>query len=144
MGVIIGICVTMELIALIILFAFGVAAIQAECPPVDSVPVMHPLINDTFNCARKYSGPGDAQPIQGCNTCSYGGDDYVFDAEDGYDYPDGGFLVGSLIVNPGCTFYGFQYDNYEGDVYTFTAGLHSLVNAPNPDSAFSDCAYGYP
>merc|ERR1712117_452357 len=123
--------------SIIVILAFGSAAIQAECPALDSVPVMYD--DDTFLCARGWAGPGDEQPIQGCVDCDRY-DEYR-DYYDGYEYYSLGWTVGSLIVNPGCIFYGFSESSYEGEVYEYTEGLHSLVEAPEPPSSSSeDCA----
>jgi len=118
----------------IIFFTFSIAAIQvqAECPPLNSVPVMYD--DETFNCARKWHGPGDAEPIKACNSCQLGN---YYDHYDMQDWNEGqpyGY-TGSLIVNPGCTFYGFSGREFDGTVYEYPAGLYSLVEAPYTDLA---------
>ena len=65
---------------------------------------------------------------QGCNSgsCGEGGDckdgDPYKDIGDGYDADCCGNHVGSLIVNPGCTFYGFGECFFGGTVYEYNAG----------------------
>jgi len=124
----------------IIVFAFCIAAIQADCTEEeDSMPVMYN--KETFLCAREWSGPGNSQPVQGCNSCVTND---VFDFTDGYD--NGGTAyhdVGSLIVNPGCIFYGFSEREFEGTVDEFPAGLYSLVDAPNSPNSYPECANSF-
>ena len=43
------------------------------------------------------------------------------DFEDDHEEP-GARSVGSLIVNPGCIFYGFSENDFEGTVDEFPAG----------------------
>ena len=47
--------------------------------------------------------------------------------------------MGSLIVNPGCTYYGFNECFFEETVYEYTAGLYSLLEPPAHDQP-SGCA----
>merc|ERR1712214_162679 len=72
----------MDLTTVVVIFAFGIAAIQAECPSLESVPICDsegivPL------CARKWYGPGDSDPSKACNGCS-GHDSYddYFDGDE--------------------------------------------------------------
>jgi len=111
----------------LILLAIGVKTILAECPSTNSVPVMHPGLADTFNCARVWMGPSDPQPIQSCNTCD-GHEDFadIFDGESRAD-----LYIGSMIVQPGCTFYGFSEPDYHGEVREYSPGLHSEVDTFN-------------
>ena len=90
---------------------------KSECPQVNDLPVY--MNSDTFFCARFYYGFGDDLDIHGCNGCSIQefadlSDGFDADAGDGRQYP-----VGSLIVRPGCTFYQFHENYYNGgwDVY---------------------------
>ena len=57
---------------------------------------------------------------QGCNFNTCTAQEY-FDYEDGYEYRNG-YAVGSILVNPGCVYYGFDEGNFEGDVTEITAG----------------------
>ena len=125
-------------VALLIVLVAGVQTLMAECPPTSSVDVM--FNEDTFNCARKWGGPGDPQPIQGCNDC--GGQEGYADLFDGLSRAD--LYAGSLIVMPGCTFYGFSEDDYQGDVDEKSAGLYSDVEAFSPTGgAYPGCADYY-
>ena len=58
--------------------------------------------------------------------CHHGYDKNCDDLEDGRDDVDysleDGFSTGSLIVNPGCTYYGFADYDFEGDVYEYGPG----------------------
>jgi len=134
-----------------IYFLIGVIAaiaslLNAECPPASDVPVMCESMNDTFNCARAWIGKGSDEPIEGCNNCIgdyYDGDD-ICDGED-WNTVDGlsCYLFGSLLVLPGCTFYGFSEHNYTGEVQTFDSGLHSNVQAAVDCALSSTCALGF-
>ena len=112
------------------------------CLPFSSVPIV--FTNDTFMCARRWSGNGDPDAIQSCNTCEKrisNNDDAtcIGSSYDGpFDIPQGEdhrFMwpfqfTGSLIVKDGCTFYGFQGENYEGQVSEFPAGLYPDIQTP--------------
>lgn len=124
--------------SIIVILAFGIATIQAECPALDSVPVMYD--DETFLCARLWDASGDADPIQGCNTCD--STPYESTTEDGYEH-EYSRPVGSLIVNPGCIFYGFSEREFEGTVDEFPAGLYSLVDAPNSPNSYPECANSF-
>ena len=123
-----------------IYFLIGVVAaiaslLNAECPPASDVPVMCEYRNNTFNCARAWDGIGSDEPIQGCNNCSdvHPSIDDYYDYRDGEDWPGwpgAYFEIGSLLVLPGCKFYGFSEQNYKGNVQNFDSDLHSNVQAP--------------
>ena len=70
---------------------------------------------------------------QGCKNCPESlGPVSPFDLPD--DYEDGvnigvaHWCVGSLIVNPGCTFYGFSDRDFEGEVYEYGPGKLDKVS----------------
>ncbi len=120
--------------------------VKAECPPLEDVPVMHPEEEDTFNCARRYSLVGADHPVQGCNACQAEHEfDWDYDNYDGYKYnnPNGQIGIGSMIVLPGCTFYGFSQGDYLGTVYEYSAGTHSNVKGPICGSTNHNCGDDY-
>ena len=82
------------------------------------------MYNEThFNCAFLWDGPGDSEPIKACNCCNALYCDDLEDGRDDVDYSlEDGFSTGSLIVNPGCTYYGFADYDFEGDVYEYGPG----------------------
>merc|ERR1711936_1188372 len=83
------------------------------CPSFTEIPVasMHPgqPERDWFYSGRHYGGLGHEIPALACN-------DDGGPWDDGYNvmYPDVQGTFGSIMVNPGCTFYFFQKPNYEG------------------------------
>jgi len=125
----------METTAVLFIFAFGISAIQAECPSKDSLPTCD-AENKIALCARKWNGPGDMDTTKACNGCE-GKDDYG-DYYDGEEYKGVNVHTGSLIVNPGCTFTGWSGDNYDGNKQQFNAGLTQLVEATGTSD--NDCA----
>jgi len=117
------------------IFAFGISAIQAECPSKDSLPTCD-AENKIALCARKWNGPGNDDPAKGCNGCE--AHDPYGDYYDGEEHNSAPFHAGSLIVNPGCTFTGFAGDNYDGEKQQFASGLYpNVVATGTPEN---DCA----
>jgi len=104
------------LLELIIPFAILISGLNAECPQIDSLPVLNDA-GDNFYCAFNWIGdiyPWDHDiPLEACNDGQY---DYM----DGFDNPgtdNRHFLqVGGLIVKAGCTFYGYSNANYGGSL----------------------------
>lgn len=97
-----------------ILFAY-VVNIQAECPTIDSIPVMN-SDGTNFVCAERWDGTPARDPIEACNGNSwlmYKGDD-VDTGDDGSYWP-----VSSLIVKAGCTFYGWEHHGYTGKLLKY-------------------------
>ena len=70
-------------------------------------------------CARKWYGPGDSDPAKACNGCE--GHDSYDDYYDGDAFNAVYVYAGSLIVNPGCIFYGFSDYDFEGTVDEYPA-----------------------
>ncbi len=124
-------------LAYLALLALLAAWVKAECPPMEDVKVMWD--EDTFNCARMWMGTGADHPVQGCNACTEGQEsdwDY-FDEAENAGGGGGYFSVGSLMVLPGCTFYGFDQSDFLGGIFEYSAGTHSNVDGPNGNSEVS-------
>jgi hypothetical protein len=92
-----------------LVFLFGnLLPTNGDCPGISDVHTMYD--QNTFTCARVYQGYGDDLEHNACNDCSGGHNYYeVYDGEDYYGNPDLWLHYGSIIVKPGCHFYGF-YD----------------------------------
>ena len=126
----------------LLLIALCLTLIKAECPTVNDLPVY--FNDDTFFCARFYYGKGDDLALHACNGCGVAHhadikDGQNEDAGDGYQFP-----VGSLLVRPGCTFYQFHDDHYNGG-YNVWEGPGLWPNVRNgPDSEDHSCAKGRP
>ncbi len=86
--------------------------VTPECPDINSIPVMDRSYR-RFNCALIYfKVVGDNDPIQACNgTPGLWASSHNATAPSGYWY-----FLGSIIVLPGCTLYGFKDRNYRGTV----------------------------
>ena len=124
------------------LFFACISTSLQECPEVKDLPVYYN--SEKFYCARFYYGHGHDLPLHGCNGCSL--QNYAdipegtnLDAGSGMQYP-----LGSLIVRPGCTFYQFHEDHYNGgwNVYEGPGVWSKIVNGP--DSVTDGCAKGRP
>lgn len=125
-----------------IVAAFLALSAKAECPPYNQVPTMHPSSDEVFNCARYYTGVGDLDPIQGCNSCYDWEDGTGHDIADGTEFsaPEGSAIsMGSVFVKPGCTLTGFSGYNYEGDIQE----LHGLVSLVTGFHDFETCGKGF-
>ncbi len=122
----------MHRLACLAILALLAVYVKAECPPMENVPVMHTHEEDTFNCARMWMRTGADHPVQGCNVCTEG-QDYDWDYFDGTENssPTGYFAVGSLMVLPGCTFYGFDEPDFMGSIFEYSTGTHSKVDGPS-------------
>ncbi len=96
----------------------------SECPDIEDEPVMYPYDEELFLCADVYQGHGDYDAIQACNICEEDGF-YQFYADNGRENPgevSQYFPMGSIVIMPGCTFYGFADINYEGEVRQYAGG----------------------
>jgi len=103
------------LLQLITLFAILFSPLNAECPNIDSLPVLNDA-GDEFYCAFNWGDdyPWDHDiPLEACNDGSHK-DTWM----DGYDHdldPDYFHPFGGLIVKAGCTLYGYSDHGYTGD-----------------------------
>jgi len=95
---------------------------RSGCPDISELPIVW---NKQFLGSRRYSGKGNDIPALSCNG------DYN-DAVSGHQAsadPGTGYLIGSIFVHPGCTFYGFHDYNYQGS-YTEWTGPLFISNVP--------------
>jgi len=99
------------------------------------------MADNTFTCARVFAGPGGYYPVTACNSCSAGGYEDLQDGIDG-DAPEGQvYLMGSIMVKPGCTFVGYSEYHYAGEYTLLEAGTHTLTGTESTASA--DCGKGW-
>ena len=130
---------------------WGIIETLAECPKLNSFPVMYD--KERFLCAIRYTGIGSEYPIEGCNACDDDNeegyktaDDFNADAGIGHYYN-----LGSAIVRPGCHLYlyrvsmklstplhflneflimHFQEEDFGGPIDILDAGIHSNLEGP--------------
>merc|ERR1739838_16564 len=100
---------------------------KSGCPSLEDIPVAelheHHPENDFFYGGRYYHDTGHEIPALACNGDSY-------DRADGYSAsadPGTRWSIGSLMVNPGCTWYLFEHYNYEGRYVEFSGGNTGLL-----------------
>jgi len=109
------------------------------CPSFTEIPVasMHPgqPERDWFYSGRHYGGLGHEIPALACN-------DDGGPWDDGYNvmYPDVQGTFGSIMVNPGCTFYFFQKPNYEGKHVEYYGGHKGLLVSKVPVPSWAEHA----
>jgi len=102
------------------------------CPTFAEIPVAnlhegHPE-KDYFYGGRFYQGAGSDIPALACTG-------YHFDMEDGYKHsatPGNFYPFGSLMVNPGCTWYLFEGYNYEGRYVEYSGGNTGMLVSKVP------------
>jgi len=98
-------------------------SVRLGCPDISELPIVK---DKQFIGIRRYQGKGNDIPALSCN-----GDYY--DAVTGHQVtadPGTGYPIGSIFVHPGCTFYGFHDNNYQGG-YTEWTGPLFISNVPN-------------
>lgn len=99
-----------------IVLNFGTYCIRAECPPINSIPVMNED-NTNFVCAQTWDAPGSVNPIEGCNIAAQ---THVYYKGEDFDATDCCFIaMGSIIVKAGCTLYGWEHGGYTGRLFTY-------------------------
>merc|ERR1712002_1076268 len=77
------------------------------CPDKTALPI---VFEKNFIGARVYKGLGNEKPS---SSCTGGAVDY-FDGARIYASYGQGIPIGSIYVHPGCTFYGYKANNFEG------------------------------
>jgi len=100
----------------------NITALSSGCPAFTEIPVaeLHEKNpeQDFFYGGRWYFDKGNSIPALACNG-------QYTDMADGYKYsaPAGFYTpVGSLMINPGCSFYMFEYYNQQGRYVEYTGG----------------------
>merc|ERR1711892_280622 len=100
----------------------NITALSSGCPAFTEIPVaeLHEKNpeKDFFYGGRRYHDKGNSIPALACNGPAY-------DMADGdkESAPAGRYYtIGSLMINPGCSFYLFEYSNYEGRYVEYTGG----------------------
>jgi len=115
------------------------------CPVFSEIPVseqhkQQPEL-DYFYAGRFYSYPGHDIPALACN------DKEPYDAADDYRHSsDQGFgtMMGSIMVNPGCTWYLFEDYNYEGRYVEYSGGNSGLLISKVPQPSWgTTCGDNY-
>lgn len=101
--------------------------VNGKCPAITDVP-------DTYEgrkvCAQFWHTQGHDQTGKVCNEeCGQGYnilDEQDMTAPEGKSYP-----MGSIIVNPGCHFYGYTGENYKDHVVTYENLDNTGLIVPN-------------
>jgi len=99
----------------------NITALSSGCPAFTEIPVaeLHEKNpeKDFFYGGRFYQGKGNSIPALACNGPLWG------DMPDGHKYSAPAPLaVGSIMINPGCSFYVFEDYNQEGRYVEYTGG----------------------
>merc|ERR1711892_624871 len=115
----------------------NITALSSGCPAFTEIPVAELFEKnpekDYFYGGRKYHGKGNSIPALACN------DGYA-DMADGYkDSAPAGlyYLIGSLMINPGCSFYVFEDYNQEGRYVEYTGGNTGRLVSEVPRPSWS-------
>jgi len=115
----------------------NITALSSGCPAFTEIPVAELFEKnpekDYFYGGRKYHGKGNSIPALACN----GG---RADMPDGYksSAPAGLYLpIGSLMINPGCSFYMFEDYNQEGRYVEYTGGNTGRLVSEVPRPSWS-------
>ncbi len=85
---------------LLLLLGFPVPLVQAECPAIETIPVLFDSLigkDDTFLCAIYWTVAGDDDEVQACSHC----EEYT---PNGIDVPDGNNEYGKCF----CSVLKFQ------------------------------------
>jgi len=102
--------------------------INAECPSINSIPVMN-ADSTNFVCAETWDmGTLSANPIEGCNGnpwLHYKGDE--LNGDPGRYYP-----MGSIIVKAGCVLYGWNQPGYTGTLRQYPGPNVYANGCPDP------------
>lgn len=133
---------------LITLFAILISPLNAECPNIDTLPVLNDA-GDTFYCAFDWWGdtyPWDHDiPLEACI------DDEkkatIMDGSDEDDEDEGTFIIfGGLIVKAGCTIYGYSEYGYTGDriEYNGPATFPDACTGDHCPPSKTDYYWGFP
>ena len=85
-------------------FVLIIALTNGECPAMNELPVMTDA-GDNFYCAFVWDNWGGKDQFEGCN----GNNAVWLKGEDKPNAePEDYYGCGSIIVKPGCTFYGYE------------------------------------
>jgi len=109
--------------------------IKAECPSIDSLPVMN-SDSTNFFCAKTWDGWGSVNSIEGCNIATessmpwelYKGDQMDAGCTGPY-YP-----MGSIIVKAGCVLYGWNGCGYAGTLRQYQGPGVYPYGCPDPSN----------
>merc|ERR1719153_997744 len=91
-------------------------SVRSGCPDISELPIVY---QKQFIGIRLYSGAGNDIPALSCNGGPY-------DGVSGYQWSGNtrrGYMIGSIFVHPGCTFYGFNDYDYQGSHTEWTGPL---------------------
>jgi len=94
------------------------ASVNSECPYFKGLPVM--TDDNQFYCAHFWDEWGAADALDACN-----GDIHSVLDDTDHDSGEGKYSpMGSLVVMPGCTYYGYNDYGYSGTKVTYDTTAH--------------------
>jgi len=105
-----------KLFQLLIPSVILLSGLKAECPSIDSLPVLNSA-GDNFYCAFDWADdfPWEHElPLDACLGRRFDEMDNVdMDAAGGF------YIIGGLIVKAGCTLYGYSEPGFDGDLIQY-------------------------